>query len=323
VTCPIEVLVLFDRPGWCYARRAVALLKYQPPDVRVRMEALAGASDEQVEDWIVTTDVVLLLDYVQTDRIAQALRRGAMAGRKPKLVVSFNADEKRRIDVWEGLIRNPGVDRVVCVNKARHETEIDTFLSPCHPLQGPVLAAKVHPRTFIGNGVDTDDFYPETPIAPRPERCLWIGSRRQSRIKGYDDVLEPLEALLGRAGFDSHFIQDRDWDTHKMRHFYNSGAYILCASLSEGTANTVLEGVACGCLAVTTPVGSVLEWGRDGENCVVVQDRTPEAFLAALEKARERRAALAEAGMAAVRKGWAWAVKAQEYYDLFRRLVER
>ena len=117
-------------------------------------------------------------------------------------------------------------------------------------------------------------------------------------------LMQELEKVLPAHGFEPDFRPCPNgpiMDTEELRAWYNSGAYILCASQSEASANTVTEAVACGCVAVTTPVGNAAEWGVDGENCVIVS-RPREGSLAALLQARMNRVATARAGIETVKQ---------------------
>jgi glycosyltransferase involved in cell wall biosynthesis len=148
--------------------------------------------------------------------------------------------------------------------------------------------------------------------------------------KGYQEILLPLADDAKELGFESDFRPvdevnaNTTQTTAEMHHWYNSGSYIVCASRSEGTPNTSLEGAACGCVLVTTKVGNALEWGRDGEN-MLFADRNREAFLEALLLARDNRERLSAAGAAEMRNKWAYgepANRAAVFYWLFRQIIE-
>jgi glycosyltransferase involved in cell wall biosynthesis len=70
-------------------------------------------------------------------------------------------------------------------------------------------------------------------------------------------------------------------------------------SISEhdGTPNTLLEAMACGCFPVAGDLESIREWIVDGENGILVDPGNPQALAAAVNQAlsdgelRERAAA--------------------------------
>ena len=71
-----------------------------------------------------------------------------------------------------------------------------------------------------------------------------------------------------------------------MRDFYQSLHVYVCASRSEGTPNPCLEAAACGLPVVTTPVGNMPEFVRDGVNGFFVA-RDVDAIAATLRRLRD------------------------------------
>jgi glycosyltransferase involved in cell wall biosynthesis len=91
--------------------------------------------------------------------------------------------------------------------------------------------------------------------------------------------------------------------------------------VEEGTPNPILEGMSCGCVAVSTLVGNLREFGRDGENCLIAE-RSVASFVEKLEFAREKRRRLSESGLATMKKcGFAWRERSQYYYQVWRRVI--
>ncbi len=218
------------------------------------------------------------------------------------LVVSFNADEKRRQE-WLARIGEVA-DHVVCVSHQRFRTA---------PSEGHC--------SYLPNGVDCSIFRPLVPWSQRPNRALWCGLERQRILKGYNCVLGQL-AKRPDIECDFRLIEgDGDiWDGERMARWYNSGRYILCASESEGTANTVLEGAACGCLPVTTRVGQFGDWGCHGHNCLLV-DRDARAYLKELSRPEKELRAMARRARRLVQRQWDYEHHAAKFFHLFRSLV--
>lgn len=269
----MKTLIVYDMKGWAYHRRAEALRKYAPANCEVELVTVSnytGAGD---------ADIVLLLDYITLGLVQ------SMTPVRIPLVCTFSADAKRRQRQWRFTCEH--ADYVVALSRKRYTTE------PCY-----------RNTCCIANGVDFDDFH-SNGIAQRGQRVLWIGKDSPDDNKGLRAVLRPLREMAGKAGFDCDFRvtgpQSRLM-TPQLRTWYNSGTYIVCASLSEATANTVMEAAACGCVPVSTPVGTLTDWAQDGENCVLVKDRSPEAFLDGLQTARDARLRLASGAMEAVAK---------------------
>lgn len=296
-----NLLIIYDRPGWCYQRRADALVKYAPDDWHVDAVEWRTFMDH-TRHHLTQYQAILLLDYAQAEMV-HALR--CAAGKIP-FVVSFNADAKRRQGWWPRIAK--AADYVVCVNRERFN-ERDGVLNCC----------------FIPNGFDPGVFYPGETLE-WSAGVLWCGTVKQRHIKRYDQVIVPLRRLLDNAitSHDFRFIKPGDdlYDAQRQAEWYRSGAAVLCTSKSEGTANTITEAVACGCVAVSTTVGTIVEWGRHRENCMLVEP-SAAAVADAVEWMMfrsERHATLATAGIQAVQP-FRYDRVAPYYFDLFDELV--
>lgn len=296
----MRLLILYDREGFAYHRRAEALKKYAPPDFKVTLTTVGNDARRELYK---AADVIFLLDYAYSVKIREDMREDGADG---PLVVSFNAGPLRRRGMWERVYGS--ADFVVCNSVATYEAWSDWPR-----------------RCAISNGVDLDTFKVVRPVADRPDKCLWYG-RASKHWKGYQEVLVPLSNLLTEHDFRFDFrelgVGDPPMDTPAMVDWYNGGAYVLCASQPgyEGTPNLITEAVACGCVAVTTRTGNVLEWGEDRVNCVLVE---PNALsvLDGLFHARAFRTELAEAGCQAMAE-WGWDRRSRPFFYLFRRLLE-
>jgi len=292
-----HALVVYDRTGWAYHRRAMALKKHAPPGVLVTTAAYSDVNWTTLAPF----NVILLLDYAQTARVRQAITE---SGWKGTFVVSYSADTRRRQDWWPTVCSL--ADWVISVSKDRYDAR--------------GLAKNV---CCISNGVECSQFKPFGYLDDRPHRALWIGTTKAAAEKNWQlaERLIPVAADLG-ISTDFRLIRHRrdEIPLDRMAEWYNSGSYILCTSSTEGTANTVTEGVACGCIAVTTSVGDVKQWGKAGENCVICEPELT-SFAKGLAYAKENRETLAVKGLAAVRGNWDWQKRAPYYFALFNRLL--
>ncbi len=300
---PKRLLIIFDRPNWAYARRTEALKKYAPADFAVvtncvgNRRPLFGRED--------TTDIVLLLDYVHAEHVRTVIMQSAVDFvNLPMFVASFNADPNRRQDWWPRIAGQ--ADWVIAVNRQRYEQRGD-----------------VKNCCYIPNGVDLDIFKPTVPWAERPNRALWIGTQRSRKIKGYDSILRPLKGMLPGKGIECDFRLLDDGDklmtAEEMAAWYNTGRYILCASESEGTANTITEGAACGCIPMSTHVGNIRDWNTE-DNCAPIGG-TLAAFENGVRYAFKYGESLSDEAARTMLK-WGWDARAEEYWSLFRRLLD-
>ena len=284
--------------GWAYFLRAKSLQKYAPPDFSVDIFAYKDVPWSRLDNY----DCWLNLEY------AAPVPR--VRTRKP-WIISFNSDSRRRRQYF------PPVKQAASYIVFNNQEAFDYYGRPQN-------------SCCISNGIDMELWYPETVITERPHRLLWCGSSGPTKGKGYAEIFQPLEQIAQQHGFETDFRPINDINEKLVRPYaaqrawYSGGSYVLCASASEGTPGYFTEGVACGCVGVGVPVGNVLEWGRDRENCVLCE-RTPEAFIEALRYAREHRERLSAAGQRTIGEGWYYGEpgrRAAYFFNLFRRIIE-
>jgi glycosyltransferase involved in cell wall biosynthesis len=66
---------------------------------------------------------------------------------------------------------------------------------------------------------------------------------------------------------------------------YRRAAVYVSPSVHDGTPNSMLEAMACGCFPVVGDIASMREWIRDGENGYLVDARSPQALAEAILRA--------------------------------------
>ena len=152
----------------------------------------------------------------------------------------------------------------------------------------------------------------------QPLRVGWAGNR-QTAVKGFDKFIEPLAALDGVELVFCGY-SDRNLTRDEMPAWYAGIDVYVCASLTEGNNNALLEAAASGCAIVTTDNGTVPEFLRNGESAFVVA-RERDAFVRAVITLRDDpalRERFGVAASAAVLPAWTWDVKVQDYHAFFR-----
>jgi hypothetical protein len=293
------VLIVYDVDGWAFHHEASALRRYAPSDIEVHISARDNVGWDEVGRY----DLVFWLPALQLSRARAELSR---RGLDVPLVASYNRGPYKDNDLWLSTLT---LADFVIVNNARRWEHSGVAQRTC----------------CIANGVDAEIFRPTVRITDRPHRCLWTGSILQSEIKRYRTVILPLAEELRQRGFECDF---RLVDSFRapatlpeMAAWYNTGSYILCASIAEGTPNPILEGMSCGCVPVSTLVGNICEFGHEGENCIIAEG-TVESFVEKLERARKMREELSENAIATM-KSWSYGSggRAQFFYQVWRRIV--
>ena len=295
-----RVAIIYDCDGWAYHRRALALQKYAPPDFRVDIVTIGKWEWSRGRQY----DLVFNMEYAAPGKG----QRDRHCPRVP-LVVSYNSDSARRSEFWTRCYHD--ADLLICNN-------MDVWDFHGRPER----------TCCISNGVDTDVFRSVVPIEQREHRVFWCGSTSVKKGKGFD-ILRSAHRSLESLGFVPDFrpidrIDERVLKTDPLVDLYNQCSYVACMSSTEGTPNFVTEAVACGAVAVSTNVGNIREWGRNRENCVLVE-RTAESLIEGLLYAREHRVRLSEAGRDELASRWSYGEpgrRAEWYFAAFRRLLD-
>jgi glycosyltransferase involved in cell wall biosynthesis len=299
-----KIRLNYDVPHWAYYRRCKAIQRNAPDDFDVDIGAWHGMANRDV--WLKKYDLILQL-VPDHQNLRTFLNR--MGHRDTVIVGGLNVGWGHHVERLR--MCSTGVSHIVVNNRDCYER-----------LERP------ENLTWISNGVDFRQFHITTPIEDRKPRVLWTGSHyhcHRTNIKGYREVLVPLRRMLDDAGIDFSFRKVQSELPHKchsadnMAQWYNTGTIYLCASSSEGTPNPALEAAASGCTVVTTKVGNMLELIVDDVNGYFCE-RSPDAFFNTIQKAIANYQRLA-ANMQADILDWDWDLRAIQYYDLFRRLI--
>ncbi|HYW52273.1 MAG TPA: glycosyltransferase family 4 protein, partial [Gemmatimonadaceae bacterium] len=146
----------------------------------------------------------------------------------------------------------------------------------------------------------------------------------QTAVKGFAEFIEPIGALDGVELVFCGYA-DRNLSLDEMAAWYAGIDVYVCASLSEGSNNSLLEAAASGCAIVTTDNGTVPEYLTHGASALIVQ-RERSAFIDAITTLRDDvalRQQLGQAASAAVLPAWTWAVRAEDHRRFLRDAVQQ
>lgn len=144
-----------------------------------------------------------------------------------------------------------------------------------------VAAGVTRPVQVCPDGVDLERF----PLLPLPEEFTagWCGNagvrERDPDFKGIDLIREA--CAIASVPLVVQEYKERIPHVEMAERFYRRITTYVCASISEGTPNPVLEALACGRPVISTRVGLVPEL-LDEIAPVVVVDRDPKQIASAL-----------------------------------------
>jgi glycosyltransferase involved in cell wall biosynthesis len=71
----------------------------------------------------------------------------------------------------------------------------------------------------------------------------------------------------------------------RMAELFRLASVAVSPSLHDGTPNTLLEAMACGCFPVAGDINSVREWVNDGENGLLCDPTSPDSLATAIVRA--------------------------------------
>lgn len=295
-----NILILYDTFGWAYYYRAKALQKYAPEDMNIIIDSSYGGylKREQI-------DIVLQLAYSYAKPLRTHLQKGNY--KNTVLVSGYNVGKGYCDKYLDETIKYS--DYVIINNYEMWHK----------------YGRK--PNTFhISNGVDREIFYPTHPIDNRKDRILWIGSKCHSKTKNYDSILKPLQFELHKRKILCDFkvvnsCGKERMNQEQMRNWYNSGTVYVIASTTEGTPNPGIEAASCGLPIVSTKVGNMpelIKYGYNGYLC----DTNIKSLLDGVLRSIENKKQLSENMLEEI-KSWDWKIRSQQYYELFRKILQK
>lgn len=165
-----------------------------------------------------------------------------------------------------------------------------------------------HPNIVLpgSGGVDSEIFYP--PAEPREEPPLIINPRGIRSYVRNDTFFKAIPLVLAERP-DIRFIcpamqgveQAEDWvralgieksvqltsplEQNQLADRFRRAALLISPSVHDGTPNSLIEGMACGCFPIAGDLESIREWITDGENGLLVNPADENALAAAILRA--------------------------------------
>lgn len=300
-----QVLCIVNRPNWAHDRKTRALTAALREDYQLLTRYQSEVTAEEIE----AADLVLVYYWIQIEELShlaavfERVRDRLLLG----VCSEFELDGRRR---GAGLAMLATVPRavfavnLVLAKRLASLLRRDVFYTP--------------------NGVDTEFFQPAVPPSSSPLRVGWAGSlmNHGATHRGVQEFIAPAVAAVEGAELCLAAREDRWRNEEEMREFYQSLHVYVCASRSEGTPNPCLEAAACGVPVVTTAVGNMPEFIRDGENGFLVA-RDVDEIAARLRLLRDDPALRERMGRAAraTATQWDWGTQATRYAAMFEALL--
>jgi glycosyltransferase involved in cell wall biosynthesis len=147
----------------------------------------------------------------------------------------------------------------------------DIFFPPKNPVEKPVV---FNPRGFRAY-VRNDTFFRAIPLVLEqvPEaRFVCAGMAGQAEALNW----------LNKLGIENSVELLAPLSHADMAEIYRGAQVLVSPSIHDGTPNTLLEGMACGCFPVAGDLESIREWITDGVNGLLVDAGDPSALAGAI-----------------------------------------
>jgi glycosyltransferase involved in cell wall biosynthesis len=150
----------------------------------------------------------------------------------------------------------------------------DIFFPPKQPVDQPVI---FNPRGFRAY-VRNDTFFQSVPLvlAQVPEAKFICAS-----MAGQPEALN----WLSKLGIEKSVELLAPRPQAEMAEIYRSAMILVSPSTHDGTPNSLLEGLACGCFPIAGDLESLREWITNGVNGLLVDAGDPSALAEAIVKA--------------------------------------
>jgi hypothetical protein len=197
--------------------------------------------------------------------------------------LAADTDRDLRLARWWGFteqgptLRVPGSGGVNLAEIERIRFTRYDLLTDFLPAGVPLV---VNPRGFRPGSVRNDVFFAAIPLVlqRRPETAFVCPA-----MAGQPEALQALQkyTLKGKLHLLPHLQQNHLWD------LFVRASVMVSISQHDGTPNSLLEAMSCGCFPVAGDIESTREWITPGVNGLLVEPSsvqgTAEAILTALD----------------------------------------
>lgn len=191
------------------------------------------------------------------------------------------------------------------------------------------LISPYHPCVLMNpGGVDINKFSAQqhcSTESSEPLKVGWAGSAiTHAYNKGYHEIIVPACAKLRGVQLISRVQEINPINYDEMPAFYKGIDVYVCASITEGTPNPVLEAAASSRAVISTPVGIVPLLIEDGYNGYIVE-RSISQIRDKLVFLRDNRELCSEMGSRNRTRiemgGWSWKNRAIGYQQMFSEVI--
>lgn len=282
-------------------------------------------------------------DLVHALRIPYEGMLAANAGLRVPLIVSVWGNDFTLHAPSTPLMRQHTHWTMLAADALHADCERDIHLAR----QWGLNAAKPTLVTPGNGGIHTDIFFPPTSLVDEPVIFNPRGFRAYVRNDNFFQAIPLVLKEIPNAKFICASMAGQaealSWVSKlgigrsvellgprphtEMADVYRSAMVLVSPSTHDGTPNTLLEGLACGCFPIAGDLDSIREWITDGENGFLIDSGSPSELASAIVKAiknKDLRAKAAGLNQAIIAERAEYArnmAKAEEFYQSVKRKV--
>jgi len=186
-----------------------------------------------------------------------------------KVADALHADCQR--DIRLGKQMGFATTRPTLVTPGNGGIRTDLFFPPKSPQTAPLV---VNPRGFRAY-VRNDTFFAAIPLVlkERPDARFACAT-----MAGVREAVETVQKL----GVESAVELLPARPHAQMAELFRAAQVVVSPSTHDGTPNTLLEAMACGCFPVAGDLESIREWITPGENGLLIDPGDPQALAASI-----------------------------------------
>jgi len=170
-----------------------------------------------------------------------------------------------------------GVDQPTLVTPGNGGIRSEVFYPPKESVKNPVI---INPRGFRAYVKNEAFFKSIQLVLEKRSDARFVCSSMQ----GEAQALQWMKELN-----IEHAVQLNPPLSHaQMGDVFRAAQVVVSPSIHDGTPNSLLEGIACGCFPVAGDLESIREWITHGQNGLLVNPNNPQAIADAILIALER-----------------------------------
>ena len=153
----------------------------------------------------------------------------------------------------------------------------DVFYPPGEPTKSPIIVNPRGVRPYVRN----DSFFRAIPLVlvKRPDaKFLCTGMQNEPQALGW----------VKELGIENTVELLPAFPHEQMGEVFRGAQIVVSPSIHDGTPNTLLEAMACGCFPVAGDLESIREWVRHGQNGLLFDSNDPQSIADAILLGLER-----------------------------------